>query len=788
MVSPLQRKLLRDLVRMWPQLLAAALVMSCGIATLTMSLSTVTSLERARDAYYERYRFPHVFAHLKRAPRALAARIAEIPGVRSSAARVVVDVSLDVPGLAEPAVGRLVSIPDTPPFGVAELHVRRGRLPQPGHASEVVASEPFVDAHGFVPGDSVKAIINGRLQTLTIVGVAISPEYVYQIRPGDVFPDDRRFGVFWMLQRELAPAFDLDGAFNDVALALTPGASEARVIDVLDRLTAPYGGQGAYTRRDQTSDRYIADELSQLRGMAAIPPTIFLSAAAFILNIVFSCLVRTQREQVAALKAFGYARRAIAWHYLQMALAVSVVGIALGALAGWRFGLAMTEMYTRFFRFPVFEFSLDGRAVVLAGGIGAAAATLGAAAAVRRAALLPPAEAMRPEAPPDYRATLAERLGAQRFFGPAGRMVLRHLERQPVRAVLSTLGIALSIAVLVVGSFVHGAIERLVDIVFSSTQRQDLSVLFVEPATPRAAHEVARLPGVLACEPFRVVPARLRAGPRAELQGITALVPDPSLNRVIDERERPVAPPPDGLMLSDALARRLEVGAGDTVTLEILEGQRPVLEVRVGAVVGTYVGTAAYMRLDALRRLVREDDVVSGAFLRADPARAGELYRRLKETPRVASVNIKRAALDAFRSTMAENLLRMRLFNLIFASIIAFGVIYNSARISLAERAHELATLRILGFTRAEVSVILLGELGALTVAAIPIGLLLGRSLAWVVTRALGSESVRVPFVVSPGTYAFAVTVILLAALVSGLVVRRGIDSLDLVQTLKTKG
>jgi putative ABC transport system permease protein len=788
MVTALQRKLVRDLARMWPQLLATTLVMACGIATLTMSLSTVSSLENARTVYYEQYRFPHVFTHLKRAPNSLAPRIAEIPGVRHAITRVVVDVTLDVPGLAEPAVGRLISIPDAPPYGLAELHLRRGRLPSPGRASEVVASEAFADAHAFRPGDTVTAVINGRLQRLTIVGVALSPEYVYQIRPGDVFPDDKRFGVFWMPYRELAPAFNLDGAFNDIAIALTPTASEPLVIDRLDQLTEAYGGQGAYSRRDQTSDRYISDELDQLRAMAMVPPTIFLSAAAFILNIVFSRLVRTQREQIAALKAFGYSRVSIALHYLQMALLVSAAGVVLGTIAGWRFGLVMTEMYTRFFRFPVFDFALDRRAIAIAACVGAGAAVLGTLGSVRRAALLPPAQAMRPEAPPDYRATLLERLRLQHLLGPAGRMVLRHLERQPVRALLSTLGISLALAVLIVGSFVHGALNHLIELVFTTTQRQDIAVTFVEPASPRAAHEVAQLPGVTAAEPFRAVAARIRAGPRSRLQGVTGLPEWPRLYRVIDDHERPVPLPPDGLLLSEILAEILGVRAGDTVTLEVLEGQRPVLEVRVTGVVNTFVGTAAYMRIDALNRLMREAPVISGAFLSADPAAAGELYRTLKETPRVASVTVKRAALDSFQTTMADGILRMRLFNLIFASIIAFGVIYNTARISLAERAHELATLRILGFTRAEVSVILLGELAVLTVAAVPIGLFVGRSLAWIVITALEGESVRIPFIISPGTYAFAVTVIAVAAFVSGMVVRRGVDTLDLVQVLKTKG
>jgi putative ABC transport system permease protein len=790
-MSALHHKLRRDLLRMWAQLVAVALVMSVGIGALTMSLSTLYSLSRAQDAYYARYRFPDVFTHLKRAPSALAQRIREIPGVLRVLPRVVVDVNLDVPGLAEPATGRLISIPASPPFGLSELHIRRGRLPEAGSAgggSEVVASEAFVEAHHFQLGDSVRAIINGRLQTLTIVGVALSPEYIYQIRPGDLFPDDKRFGVFWMPYTELAPAFDLDGAFNDVVLALTHDALEADVLRRLDDLTEPYGGTGAYTRRDQTSHQYISDEMSQLRGMAVIPPTIFLSASAFILNIVFSRLVRTQREQIAVLKAFGYTPLQIAVHYLQMVVVVALVGGIGGVLLGWRMGLYLTILYTRFFRFPVFEFVLYRPAVALALSVGIGAAVIGTLFAIRRAAALPPAQAMRPENPPDYHTTLMERLKLQRLFSPAARMVVRHLERQPLRAAMTALGISLALAVLILGSYTHGALNYLIDFQFNLTQRQDATIAFTEPASPRAAHEIARLPGVLASESFRIVPARLRAGPRERREAITGLSEVPRLSRVVNERREPVSMPPEGLLLSDTLADLLHVRAGDTVTVEVLEGQRPVVDVTVSAIVTTYLGTGAYMDRAALNTLMREAPAISGAFLAVDPARATELYTTLKQTPRVASTTVKSATLATFQRTFAENILVMRLFNLIFASIIAFGVIYNSARIGLAERAHELATLRILGFTRAEVSLILLGELAVLTLAAVPIGLVLGRLLTAYAATALQTETHRIPLVINPSTYGFAVTVILVAATLSGLVVRRGIDHLNLVEVLKTKG
>lgn len=787
-MTALHRKLLRDLSRMWPQLLAAALVMAVGIAALTMSLSTVESLERARNTYYSRYRFPMLFAHMKRAPGSLRNAIAEIEGVSRVQPRIVVDVDLDVAGLTEPATGRLISLSGSPPFGLSELHLRRGRYPEPGRAGEVLAGEAFVEAHHLDAGATIRAVMNGRLQCLTIVGVALSPEYIYQIRPGDLFPDDKRFGVFWMPYEQLAPAFDLDGAFNDVVVASTPGASEAFILASIDRLTEPYGGTGAYGRRHQTSHLFISNEIEQLKGMARIPPTIFLSASAFILNIIFSRLVRTQREQVAVLKAFGYTRGHIAAHYLGMVVAVALIGGSLGMVLGWRLGLYVTEMYTKFFRFPVFEFHISRSAAALGLGLGIGAAVAGTLLAIRRTANLPPAQAMRPEAPPDYQGTLFERVRAQRLFGPVNRMIMRHLERQPIRALLTCLGIGLALAVLILGSFTHGAINYLIDYQFNRVQRQDVTITFTEPASSRAMADAARLPGVSSAEPFRAVPVRLRAEHRSRLEVILGVAESPRLSRIVDEKLGPVRMPPDGLLLSEGLADLLQLRAGDPVIVEVLEGQRPIREMCVMAIVTNYIGTAAYMDLSALHRLMREEASVSGAYLTVDTSRSSDLYAAVKKTPRIAIATVKRAALESFQKTFVENIVRMRLFNLLFASTIAFGIIYNSSRISLAERSHELATLRILGFTRAEVSAMLLGELGVITLAAIPVGLVMGRMLTAYAASALRTESNRIPLVISPGTYAFAIIVILVAALISGLIVRRGVDRLDLIEVLKTKG
>lgn len=783
----LRRKLLRDLLQLKTQAVAIALVVACGVATFVMALTAQRSLAVTQARYYERDRFAQVFAPLRRAPRALEARLAAIPGVAAADLRVVVEVTLDLPGRDEPAVGRLVSVPDGGQPALNRLHLRRGRWPQPGRHGEVLAHEAFAEANGLRPGESFTAVINGKRERLTVVGVALSPEYVYQIRPGDVFPDDRRFGVLWMARTPLAAAFDLTDAGNDVVLALRPGASAAEVRRRVDALTAAYGGRGAYARADQVSHRYVSDELAQLGAMALVPSTIFLAVAAFVLNVVLNRLVALQREQVAALKAFGYTRAEIGAHYLAFALLIVLAGAALGLGVGSWMGGSITRLYARFFRFPVLEYGLAPDLVLIAVAASVLAGAAGVATAVGRAMSLPPAEAMRPESPGVYRRTWMERSGLRCLVPPVGRMVLRQVERRPVRAALTVFGLALAAAVMVLGSFSKDIIDRLVDFQFFTAQRQDFTLGLVEAAGSDARYDLARLPGVLRAEPFRVVSVRLRAGPRERRAEIVGLGRRRELFRVLDAVGREVALPEDGLVLSEGLAALLGVRVGGRVSVEVQEGRRPTRAVRVTATLRDFVGQAAYMDLAALNRFLREDAVVSGAFLDVDAARVSALHRRVKLTPRVGSLASQRAALRGFERTMSANLLRMRLFNVAFASIIAFGVVYNAARVTLSERSRDLATLRVIGFTRAEISALLLGEVGLLTAVAVPLGLVLGYGLAGVVVVALQTETQRFPLVVSPATYAFAVMVVATASLVSAVVVRRRVDRLDLVAVLKAR-
>jgi len=782
----LNRKLLRDLSSMKAQAIAIALVIGCGVATYVMSLSTLHALERSREAYYERFRFADVFTSLKRAPNSLEARIAEVPGIARVQTRIVRDVSLDIDGLDEPAVGRLISIPDRQAPMMNDLYLRSGRYPEPGRG-EILASEAFAEANQFDPGDQIGAVINGRLKELTIVGIALSPEFIFQIQAGGIFPDNRRFGVLWINSAELSAAFDMEGAFNDVALQLMPGANEKEVLRRLDLLTEDYGSLGAYGRDSQVSHRFLKEEIEGLRGMATVSPLIFLGVAAFLLNMVLNRLIASQREQIASLKAFGYGNREIAWHYIGMTSAIIAGGALVGILGGLWIGRGMTEMYGEFYKFPWTIYRPEPGVLATAVLVGVAAGLVGVLSSVRRAVKLPPAEGMRPEPPATFRATIIERIGLSQLLSQVTRMIFRQLERQPVRSGLASLAIAFAVAVLVLGSFFKDTTDWLMDYQFNRSERQDATVTFLDSLTGRAGREIAHMPGVGLVEPGREIPARLRAGHRSRLLAITGRPAGATLSKLIDKSGSNIEPSGKGLMISKKLGELLQVGPGDLVEAEILIEDRPRLWLPIAGLVDDYMGLGATMEIGALNEVMGDSERISSVRLSLDPGQADTLYRELKATPGVASVNIKAAALASWRDTMAENMLRMRTTFLTFSCIIAFGVVYNSARISLAERSRELATLRVIGFRHSEVAAILIGELLWLTALAIPVGCLLGYGFALWMTSGFNNEFYRFPAVVRPSTFAMAGLVVLGATAISSLSVFRKLGKLDLVTALKYK-
>ena len=784
-MTALRRKLLRDLRRSHTQVLSIAAVVGCGVMAAMAMRGTLTAVAAARDRYYTEFRFADVFTSVKRAPESMAQRIGALPGVGAVQTRVIITATLDVPGLAEPATGQIVSVPAHRRPMPNDLVIRTGQYPS--SSDEALVSDQFAQLNSLSVGDTVGAVINGRWQRIRVAGVATSPEYVYEMGAGGFMVDNRRFGVLWMTRDALERAAAMDGAFNNVSVMLVPGANEAEVIAALDRLLAPYGTIGAYGRRDQVSNAVIEDELHQLRAIGSVFPLFFLTTAAFLLNIVLSRLISTQRDEIAALKAFGYTDRAVGMHYLGFATACVVVGAVLGLLGGTWLGERYTSLYAKVFRFPTLEYRTDWLVAAVAIAVSGGAALLGAFGAVMRAVRVPPAEALRPESPARYRPMLLERLGLGARIPTSARMVLRTLERRPWRTLASIVGVGLAGALMVAGLSPWDAVTRLMDLQFERIQREDLSVAFVEPRSVRAARELASLPGVLTVEPFRSTPVHLRHGARARKTQLLGLADGGVLHTLLDMNGNRYALPRDALVVPVGIAEALGAHVGDTLDVELTEQGGARRRLVISATLNEMIAASVYMERGALNRLLREGDVASGAYVAIDERAQDTVFARLKRLPGVAGTASRAAMLQNFRKTMAENISTSVGIVVFAACVIAVGVIYNQARISLSERGRELASLRVLGFTRGEVRAMLFGEQAIVTLAGIPLSFVIGTACAAWLMKLFQAERHRFPTVVNSSTYAITTIVVVAAAIGAGLAMRRRLDGLDLVAVLKTR-
>jgi len=786
-IGALDRKLLRDIWRLKAQTTAIAAVVAAGVALLVGTYGCMAALQLSKDAFYDRYRFADVWASVKRAPNSLQVKLAQIPGVATIETRISVGVTLDIPTMSDPARGRIISIPEDERPLLNDIELKQGRLVSFGRPSEVIVSEAFAKAHNLGIGSTISANINGKKRKLDIVGIALTPEYIYALAPGQLMPDDKRFGVLWMGREALAAAFDLKESFNNVTATLLHGAVEADVLQRMDALLEPYGGVGAHGRKDQISDFFLTNELTQLATSGAVAPPIFLAVAAFLLNIVVSRLVATEREQIGLLKAFGYTDWDIGVQYMKLVTVIVGLGLLLGLAGGVWFGRGTISMYTAYFKFPLLEYRIDPQVFLAAAVVTIIAGVIGGAGAVRQAVKLSPAVAMAPPVPTTYKRTRFGRWFDRMHLSQPTRMIFRHVTRWPIRTAMTVAGISFSVALLIASFFFMDSVAKVIQVYFFQAERQTLTVSFIEPRGAAVENDILRLPGVLATQPVRSVSARLRHGPYTKRTAVNGLVMNADLNRLLDADERPLNPPEGGLALSDHIAEELNVRLGDIVTIEILQERRPVVDVPVTRIVKQYLGFSAYMHIDQINRMMNEGPTITAVHVLADSRFTDNLYAELKNTPMVAGVAQTDVALQSFQDTMDQTMYVIIGFYIAFSSLIAFGVAYNSARIALSERARALASLRVLGFTRGEVTYILLGELGLQTLIAMPVGCLFGVALALLMSPMLKTDMYDFPFVISDNTYGMAVMVVAVAALVCAALVRRRVYNLDLVSVLKTR-
>jgi putative ABC transport system permease protein len=788
MFLALDKKLLRDLWRLRGQAIAIALVMGSGVATLVMSLSTVDSLRDTTDAYYERYHFADVFAYATRAPERLMKQLSEIPGVQAVDTRITKYVTVDIANFNEPIIGQLISVPDNSKPLLNQLVLRTGRWVDTTRTDEIIVSEPFAQAHNIALNGNIDVIMDGNKRQFKVVGTALSPEFIYAISPGGLMPDDKRFGVMWLARDILEAAFDLEGSFNSVSLKIMHNTSTEQVLLETDTLLEPYGGMSAIDRKDQISNWFVMNEIEQQKTMARILPSIFILVSVFLTNMVLTRLIATERTEIGLLKAFGYSNTQIAWQYIKLVLLIALLGIIIGCSLGYFLGLKNSQIFTDMYRFPLFVYQPRLTSYAIGGLINAIAVLIGAFFAIRAATKLMPAEAMIPPSPPVYSQSLNFNTRFTRWLDQPTRIALRQIRRWPLRSFLTSVGVALSCGLIVMNIQWTDSLDYLQRVYFQEAQKQDMMIGVPNPVSMRAIHDFENLPGVIRAEPMRIISADIMAGGITHRGAITGIAKNSTLQPIYDATEGKVLEVnTNGLIMATRLAQKLNIALGDEVWIEVLEGKRKTFSLPVSGLYETYISTPVYLEINMLNRLMGESPSFEYANILIDETKQQAIFSTLKSTPKITAVMLRQAALISFDEVIVEHLLILIVMFVFLACILTFGVVYNSTRIALSERARELATLRVLGFTKSEISYVLLGEVMFIVLFALPLGCLCGWLLVLSMATAFDTEMYRVPLVIELSTYGMAATLVLIAATISAAIVRRRVDKLDLIKVLKTR-
>lgn len=785
-MQAIDRKLLRDFIRLWAQGLAIAFVLAAGVSVIIMSSGMSRALNESRETYYAQNRFADLFAGAKRAPDGLVSDLRNIEGVMEVEAQVRSYATLDIPGRSKSATGYLISTDRTRPMALNIPSLRSGNWPE--RSGEVVVNEPFAKANGFRIGDGFSINLNGRKQDVRITGTALSPEFIFTIGPGALMPQNENFGILWMAADVLDAALNMEGAFNDVSLALLPGANASDVADEVDRLLSPYGGREAIDRTVQQSNAYLTAEIQQLDILAYVLPPVFLGISIFLVNMVVGRIVFLERSEIGLMKAIGYSSWDICLHYLMLASLIAIVGIVIGVVAGSWLAQSMAALYARFYDFPFLVFGVPSSVYAASALLALAATSLGALRSAVKAAGLAPAVAMSPPAPPNFRWSIFDSLAEVLKLSQLARMILRSLTRWPIRAATTLFGVALAVSTLVASGFFPDAVEDIVDKAFYQSNRQDVLLLF-DPDVPLSGlMEVRRLPGVLQAEPQQFHAAVLRHGHLEKRASISTVGDPDSLARVVDDDGREYTPDGTGLLISDRLAEALDVGAGDTITATFESGLRETFELPVSGVVEQYFGLGAYLSHTHLNELFRQSPRMTVANITlANPSAPVEFDERVTDLPNVIGTIDMTENRSSFVETISQNILVVTTVYAILGSIITVGVCYNSARIQLSERARELASLRILGFSNFDVAKVLVGEVMILVILAQPLGWWFGTEVARWMTEGFSSDLYAIPLVLEPATYARASLIVLTAASISTLIVVRRLGRMDLISVMKTR-
>jgi putative ABC transport system permease protein len=788
----LLKKIWRDLMARKGSILALVVIVSIGIGFYVSMAAVYIDLNTSRENYYKKYKLADFMISMKRAPAWAVEDLKNLWNIRSVRGRVSMGVLLDIPGKVEPVSGTAISMPEKRVPVLNDLLLKRGCWFSGTGNREVILNDDFAKANDLRPGSRIKVLLLDKQHDFLVVGTAMSPEFVSLIPEGGGFaPDPERFGVVYLPEKFLQESCDLEGAWNQV-IGKVHDKSRCTLLNTLDiaeEVLEPYGVTNAIPAEDHISVKFIDDELQGVKTSVTIMPAIFLAVAVLVLNVMITRMVAQQRSVIGTMKALGYFPGAIIRHYLCYGIIIGLLGGIFGIAFGYWMQSALLGVYRDMFALPSiiphFYPLIFLKAILISIGF----SVFGTIQGIRSASHLEPAAAMRPPPPEKGGRVLIERIPF--LWKPLPfrcKMIFRAIFRNPFRSSVSIFASMISTALILSALANVDSLHYLMSYEFEKVSHQDITVSLRNPKGLELSSELMRMPSISGTEPQLLIVCDFKNGALKKRSGVTGMIRNNILNTPLDKNGTPVAIPETGLILSKKLAEILYLKTGDHVRLRPLIGRRTEVIASVAGIVDTYLGLSAYADIGYLSRLLGEElsaNIVLGKT--CNKSEWKNLYSALKKRPAVVGISERTRSLTQMDERFGKVMGTMIFMTVFFAGLIAFGSILNTALVSLSERSREVGTLRVLGYTPAQITWIFSGESHLLNSVGIVLGLIAGIGLSKLVSAAYSTELYRFPSVIYPSRLVISAILMFFFITLAQLIIYRMITRFPWLEVLKVK-
>ncbi|WP_297427243.1 FtsX-like permease family protein [Clostridium sp.] len=781
------RNLLRDIKKSKGQFISILIIVILGVAFYTALNSVFRNLSNSSEQYYEEYRLADIWVDLYKAPASVKDKIEKLPYVKMTSERIVNDASINIS--EENATLRFITLPDIKKDIVNDIVIKSGRYFSEDDSNQCLLDEDFFKANNLSLGDYIYPVINGNKVKLKVIGCVKSPEFVYTLKDSsEIMSDNKKFGIVYIKQSFGEAIFDYKGLVNNISIKLSSGSNVENAKDDIKKVLRNYGVKSVIDRDEQTSSKMISEKIKQLKSMGGSFPVIFFMVASIIIYIMMGRMVENQRVQIGVLKALGFTNLQVLTYYMSYSAIIAVIGSLIGSILGTYMGLGLTKLYNQYFNLPLGDVKIYGEFVIPAFILTLLFCLFAGYNSCKIIFKITPSEAMREKSPQGGKKTLIEKIEfIWRSISYLGKIIIRNLFRYKRRALLTSLGIIFSSAILLVALGMSDSINFMMKEQYEGIQNYDIKVIFSKLISVEDLNNIKNIDHVKQLEPVLETGVEISNGWKSKDVGFTALVKEPQIYRVQDSNGSAISLPSNGILISEKLADMLGVKVNDTVNIKFFYPGKEKQEAIVKGIIVQYLGLSVYTSMDNCKSMLGEGMIASSAVLKLDSNNfESEVKNELKDMPGVTSVESKSDSLNALLKNMGATQSSVGTM-IMLAAILLIAVLYNIATINIFERQRELATLKVLGFTNNEIKKLIFHENYIITIFGMLVGLPFGKWLGSYMMKMSSTESYTIPYVVELRSYIITVILTLVFTFITNLILMRKIKSIDMLEVLKNK-